>query len=160
MCVFVFLFKDPFPVIESIKTNKSEIHLSKKILKLQSENKTLRERLEAASGVGGGADGVSGAGGGGDSMAPTKQQNQQQKEIILKLTDKVTKATSLNLELTSKLKISEGEIESYKKLLSDYQNELFEMKNKHINEVKSHTHTHTYAIYFYKPYFYFSILLD
>lgn len=116
-------------MIESIKTNKSEIHLSKKILKLQSENKTLRERLEAASG--GAVDG-----GGGDSMAPTKQQNQQQKEIILKLTDKVTKATSLNLELTSKLKISEGEIESYKKLLSDYQNELFEMKNKHINEVK------------------------
>ena len=31
--------------------------------------------------------------------------------------------------------VSEGEIESYKKLLSDYQKELFEMKNKHINEV-------------------------
>lgn len=114
-------------MIESIKTNKSEIHLSKKILKLQSENKSLRERLEAASGADGGGDS--------SSMAPTKQQNQQQKEIILKLTDKVTKATSLNLELSSKLKISEGEIESYKKLLSDYQNELFEMKNKHINEV-------------------------
>ena len=58
-----------------------------------------------------------------------------EKELILRLTDNVTKTSSLNLELSSKLKISEGEIESYKKLLSDYQKELFEMKNKHINEV-------------------------
>lgn len=110
-------------MIESIKTNKSEIQLSKKLLKLQNENKQLREKLEA-------------------------QQQQQQsggsnqrsmsadKELILKLTENVTKASSLNLELTSKLKISEGEIESYKKLLTDYQNELFEMKNKHINEAR------------------------
>lgn len=102
---------DPFPVIESVKTNKSEIQLSKKILKLQNENKQLRENM------------------------PNKNKMTPDKELILKLTENVTKTSSLNLELRSKLKISEGEIESYKKLLSDYQNELFELKNKHINEV-------------------------
>ena len=108
-------------MIESIKTNKSEIQLSKKLLKLQNENKLLRDKLEESS-VGAGSK--------------QSKSMSADKELILKLTENVTKASSLNLDLTSKLKISEGEIESYKKLLSDYQNELFEMKNKHINEAR------------------------
>lgn len=115
--------KDPFPVIESLKTNKSELQLSKRVLKLQNENKSLREKLNTATLNN-------------ESMLPNKQKIAADKELILRLSENVTKATTLNLDLTSKLKISEGEIESYKKLLIDYQNELSEMKNKHINEVR------------------------
>ena len=62
------------------------------------------------------------------------KQSEQDKELIQHLSDQVAKTTSLNLDLTTKLKISEGEIESYKKILIDYQNQLSEMKVKHINE--------------------------
>lgn len=41
--------------------------------------------------------------------------------------------TSSNLDLTSKLKLSEGEIDSYKKLLIDLQNQISEMKVKSLN---------------------------
>lgn len=113
-------------MIESIKTNKCELQLSKRILKLQNENKTLREKLS--------------------ELSPNKSKMAAEKEIILRLTDNVTKTSSLNLELSSKLKISEGEIESYKKLLSDYQKELFEMKNKHINEVCDYSNSFIFFI--------------
>lgn len=48
--------------------------------------------------------------------------------------------TSSNLDLTSKLKLSEGEIDSYKKLLIDLQNQISEMKVKSLNnEVNNRT---------------------
>lgn len=67
---------------------------------------------------------------------PVKEskQSEEDKELIYQLSEQVGITTSLNLELTSKLKLSEGEIESYKKILVDYQNEISEMKVKHLNE--------------------------
>jgi hypothetical protein len=59
------------------------------------------------------------------------------KELILRLHEQVAHTTTINLDLTSKLKISEGEIETYKKILVDYQNELSQMKLKQLNEIKS-----------------------
>ena len=118
--IFVVVVKiDPFPVIESLKTNKSELQLSKRVLKLQNENKSLKEKLSTCA----------------LNNESMQQKMAADKELILRLSEDVTKATTHNLDLTSKLKISEGEIESYKKLLVQYQSELSEMKNKHINEV-------------------------
>ena len=49
------------------------------------------------------------------------------------MSEQVALTTSLNLDLKSKLKLAEGEIESYKKILHDYQTEISEMKVKHLN---------------------------
>lgn len=62
------------------------------------------------------------------------KDSEKDKELILHLSEQVAKTTSLNLDLASKLKINEGEIESYKKILLDYRNELSEMKVKQLNE--------------------------
>lgn len=124
---------DPFPVIELVKQlNETDIY--DKINKLQKENKDLKEALNAYSN---------------EISLMTKQdffsvkeskQSEEDKELIYQLSEQVGITTSLNLELTSKLKLSEGEIESYKKILVDYQNEISEMKVKHLNEIKSEFH--------------------
>ena len=63
---------------------------------------------------------------------------------MIHLSEQVALTTSHNLDLTSKLKLAEGEIESYKKLLQNYHNEISEMKVKHLNnELKSeYLHNH------------------
>ncbi len=67
------------------------------------------------------------------------KQSEEDKGIIYHLSQKVALTTSLNLDLKSKLKLAEGEIESYKKILHDYQTEISEMKVKHLNtEVTLH----------------------
>lgn len=58
----------------------------------------------------------------------------KEKELILSLSEQITNTMAMNIDLTSKLKINEGELESYKKLLSDYKAQLSEMKCKQINE--------------------------
>ena len=63
------------------------------------------------------------------------KQSEDDKELIYHLSEQVAITSSLNLDLTSRLKLSEGEIESYKKILLDYQNEISDMKLKHLNEV-------------------------
>lgn len=113
---------DPFPVIEIFK-ELSDTDLSQQIQLLQKENKDLKATLNAYTN---------------EINLMNKQeskQTEQDKELIQHLSDQVAKTTSLNLDLTTKLKISEGEIESYKKILIDYQNQLSEMKVKHINEL-------------------------
>jgi hypothetical protein len=69
------------------------------------------------------------------SKFQSKQSEEQDKKLIKLLSEQVAKTTSLNLELTTKLKISEGEIQSYKKLITDFQAELSEMKVKQLSEV-------------------------
>lgn len=79
----------------------------------------------------------------------------------------MSKATKTNLDLTSKLKISEAEIESYKKILQEYQHELSEMKIKNINEASFLLFIYFYfylffnqpVIYHFPPYQFTPILL-
>lgn len=119
---------DPFPVIELVhQFNETDVY--EQIEKLQTENKDLKEALNAYSN---------------EINLMTKQtqskQSEEDKELIYHLSEQVGITTQLNLELTSKLKLSEGEIESYKKILVDYQNEISEMKVKHLNEIKNEYH--------------------
>ena len=61
------------------------------------------------------------------------------KELVYHLSEQVGITTQLNLELTSKLKLAEGEIDSYKRILQEYQNEISDMKVKHLNEASEYT---------------------
>ncbi len=112
---------DPFPVIELVRQfNESEVY--EQAYKLQAENRSLQENLNAYKY---------------EISLMNKQESRQieeDKDLILNLSEQVGLTTSLNLELTSRLKLAEGEIESYKKILVDYQNEISDMKVKHINE--------------------------
>lgn len=101
-------------MIELIKTNKTHKHINK----LQSENKSLRDKIDHLT----------------EDLNASKKDSEKDKELILHLSEKVAKTTSLNLDLASRLKINEAEIESYKKILIDYRNELSEMKVKQLNE--------------------------
>jgi len=112
---------DPFPVIELVR-QFSENQVYEQAYKLQAENRSLQENLNAYKY---------------EISLMQKQESRQveeEKELILNLSEQVGLTTSLNLELTSRLKLAEGEIESYKKILVDYQNEISGMKVKHLNE--------------------------
>lgn len=109
---------DPFPVIELVR----QCDDFEQVAKLKTENKDLKEALNAYRN---------------EISLMTNQESKQSeddKDLILHLSEQVGITTSLNLELTSRLKLAEGEIESYKKILVDYQNEISEMKVKHLNE--------------------------
>lgn len=86
------------------------------IKRLESENKRLREELDEANQK---------------YKLHIKRGTKDNEDLIDSLTKEVAKTTSINFELTSQLKISQGEIESYKKILVDYQNKLTEMKVKY-----------------------------
>jgi hypothetical protein len=59
------------------------------------------------------------------------------RELIERLSEQISKETSTNIDLSTKLKIAEGEIENYKKILFDYQSELSQMKVRNLNEIKN-----------------------
>ena len=62
------------------------------------------------------------------------KQSEKDKELIKQLYEQISKTTSLNLDLNARLEVAESEIESYKKILSNYQNKISEMKIKCIED--------------------------
>lgn len=121
-CIAVFVtfsnfFLDPFPFIEQVKSNKS----NKQINRLQLENKTLKDKIQLLEKE--------------LNRVRNAEADNKEKELILSLSEQITNTMAVNIDLTSKLKINEGELDSYKKLLSDYKSQLSEMKCKQINEV-------------------------
>jgi hypothetical protein len=52
---------------------------------------------------------------------------------VRQLYEQISKTTNSNLDLTAKLEVAENEIESYKKILNNYQNEISDLKIKFIN---------------------------
>ena len=108
--------------------NENDTNTYQQVKLLQNENKQLREALSAFSNE------LEVNNNNPTTAATSTTHNREDKELIKRLTEQVTKATSLNVDLTSRLKLSEGEVESYKKILIEYQNELSEMKLKHLNE--------------------------
>lgn len=110
---------DPFRAIELAKSQLQEQGSQyEQIERLRSENTKLKERLTRR-------ERNESSESGGDSS---------KSELVYHLSEQVGRTTQLNLELTSKLKLAEGEIDSYKRILAEYQNEISDMKVKHLNE--------------------------
>lgn len=88
---------------------------------MQLENKTLKDKIQLLEKE--------------LTRVRNAEADNKEKELILSLSEQITNTMAINIDLTSKLKITEGELDSYKKLLSDYKSQLSEMKCKQINEV-------------------------
>lgn len=116
---------DPYPILDlyrkqngSESDSSSSLALNARVKRLESENKRLREELDEANQKY-------------KLHMKSQKSTKDNEDLIDNLTKEVAKTTSINFDLTSQLKISQGEIESYKKILVDYQNKLTEMKIKY-----------------------------